>query len=341
MKTKSETCYLIKSFINMVNTQYDAKVKCIRSDNGPEYKLTDSFANKGIEHQTSCVECPQQNGRVERKHQHIQSVARALIHQSSVPKVFWTFAVLHAVYLINRLLSKKTDNMSPFHIINSKIADISNFKCFGFLCYASTLTNNRKKLDNRARMSIFIGYKKGMKGYIVFDLNNREIFISRNVRFYEDVFPFSNKQVEADSATPSIFKENPLNNNLRRNILDIEEVGDTTEEANPEVPVLRRSTRDKRPPRHVNDYLWEGTSNTAAAVKRQGNTKTKYPISNYISYDSLSNNYKHVCLAITSDEEPASFEEAIRQPCWKKLNVGTHQATTWKENCHMQLDFQG
>jgi hypothetical protein len=73
--------------------------------------------------------------------------------------------------------------MSPHHIINNKITEISNLKVFGFLSYASTMCHNRKKLDSRARKCMFIGYKHGVKGFILFDLNNREIFISRDVVF--------------------------------------------------------------------------------------------------------------------------------------------------------------
>ena len=57
----------------MVETQFNTKVKSIRSNNGPEFNLTSFFQSKGIFHQKSCVETPQQNGVVERKHQHIMN----------------------------------------------------------------------------------------------------------------------------------------------------------------------------------------------------------------------------------------------------------------------------
>jgi len=60
------------------------------------------YAMHGIIHQTSCPETPQQNGIMEKRHQYILNVSRALMIQSKLPKRFWTYSVLHIVYLIDR-----------------------------------------------------------------------------------------------------------------------------------------------------------------------------------------------------------------------------------------------
>ena len=49
-----------------------------------------------------------------------------------------------------------------------------------------------KKLDARARACIYLGHKAGIKGFILYDTHTREVFISRNVVFHENVFPFQN-----------------------------------------------------------------------------------------------------------------------------------------------------
>ena len=74
-----------------VETQFGAPIKSIRTDNGLEFQDTTAllfYANKGIIHQKSCVDSPQQNGIVERKHKHLLEVARALMIQANLPQHF-------------------------------------------------------------------------------------------------------------------------------------------------------------------------------------------------------------------------------------------------------------
>ena len=88
LKSKAEVQGRIQNFVNYVETQFDTKIKIVHSDNSMEFFLKDFYASKGIFHQRSCVETPQQNGRVERKHLHILNVARALMFQSHIPSNF-------------------------------------------------------------------------------------------------------------------------------------------------------------------------------------------------------------------------------------------------------------
>ena len=66
----------------------------LRSNNGSEFVLNSFYASKGIIHQLSCMETSQQNSVVERKHQHLLAVARALRFQANLPLKFWGDCVL-------------------------------------------------------------------------------------------------------------------------------------------------------------------------------------------------------------------------------------------------------
>lgn len=124
MKNKSETCNLVKPFITMAVTQFEAKIKRLGSDNGSEFRtreLEEFLAEKGIMHQYSFVETPQQNGIAERKHQHILGVTRALMFHSGLPKTFWNFAVAHAIFLINRIPSAFLKDTSPYEVIRHQL----------------------------------------------------------------------------------------------------------------------------------------------------------------------------------------------------------------------------
>lgn len=72
----------MQAFIKMVQNQFHITPKFVRFDNGLEFMLSTFYNSLGIIHQISCVETHQQNGRVERKHQHILNVGRAFLFQS-------------------------------------------------------------------------------------------------------------------------------------------------------------------------------------------------------------------------------------------------------------------
>lgn len=105
----------------MIERQFETSVKIFRSDNGTEFKcMLPYFDKSGIIFETSCVGTPQQNGRVERKHQHILNVARALMFQGNLPVRFWGECVLGAVYLINRTPSRLLKNKTPYELLFGK-----------------------------------------------------------------------------------------------------------------------------------------------------------------------------------------------------------------------------
>jgi len=71
----------------------------------------------------------------------------------------------------------------------------------------------------------FLDYKNGIKRYIVLDTNNREIFINRNVVFYEKIFPYKmahNYAFENFVQKDFDFLKEPLDHNIDNNNIETE-----------------------------------------------------------------------------------------------------------------------
>lgn len=65
---------------------------------------------------------------------------------------------------------------------------LKHLKSFGCLCFATKL-NSFDKFGSRAEKCVFIGYSNSKKGYKLFSLENKNVFFSRDVKFYENIFP--------------------------------------------------------------------------------------------------------------------------------------------------------
>ncbi|XP_010456691.1 PREDICTED: uncharacterized protein LOC104738171 [Camelina sativa] len=192
MTAKSEVPQLIRNFCVMSTRQFGKPVQSFRTDNGTEFMgLTSYFQEHSILHQTSCVDTPQQNGRVERKHRHILNVARACLFQSHMPVKFWGESVLTATHLINRTPSSMLKNKTPYELLFGRRPSYSMIRTFGCLCYAHLRSRDKDKFGPRSRKCVFVGYPYGKKGWRLFDLTTEKFFVSRDVRFEEEIFPFS------------------------------------------------------------------------------------------------------------------------------------------------------
>ena len=190
MKNKSETRNHLANFIIFIETQFNKKLTCIRSDNGPEFLMTSFHLSRGIIRHRPCVETPQQNGIVERKHQHILNVAHAISFQSHLPHNLWHLSIQQAIHIINRLPTPLLNNLTPYQMLHSTPPSLIHLRVFGCLSYSSTLHNHRTKFEPRVRKSIFLGYREGTKGYLLYDPMTHEFYVSKNVVFHGNVFPF-------------------------------------------------------------------------------------------------------------------------------------------------------
>jgi histone deacetylase 1/2 len=190
LKQKSETVHAFNQFKNLVEKQFNKKIKVIQCDGGGEYKPVQKLAiDSGIQFRMSCPYTSQQNGRAERKHRHVTELGLTLLAQAKMPMSYWWEAFSTDVYLINRLPSSINPNKSPYSLLFNKEPDYTTLKPFGCACYPCLKPYNQHKLQFHTTRCVFLGYSNTHKGYKCVNSHGR-VFVSRHVVFNENHFPF-------------------------------------------------------------------------------------------------------------------------------------------------------
>ncbi|KAL4304503.1 hypothetical protein GQ457_10G014750 [Hibiscus cannabinus] len=188
LKQKSEVFAKFKQWKAQVENQTGRKIKYLRSDNGTEY--TDSQFQRfcedhGIQRHFTTRKTPQQNGVAERMNRSLNERARCLRLNSGLPKCFWAEAVSMACYLINRSPRASLGDKVAEEVWSGNVLDFSNLQIFGCPTYVHVPGDERSKLDAKSKKCIFLGYKKGVKGYKFWDPVARKMVISRDAIFDE------------------------------------------------------------------------------------------------------------------------------------------------------------
>ena len=84
---------------------------------------------------------------MERIHQTIMTMGRAMLKESKLPAIFYSEAHLTAVYLYNRL-THGGDSKTPYEHIFGRKPNLSHLQPFGAVCYSFIPIEKRSKLDD-------------------------------------------------------------------------------------------------------------------------------------------------------------------------------------------------
>lgn len=352
IKARTDCVKVMTDFLAHVETQYKAKVEVIRSDNAPELgqgPMKSLYLSKGILHQTSCSNTPQQNGVVERKHRHLLESARSLFFQSKIPAKYWSETVLCATYLINRSPLQTIQNDTPYFRLTGDQPSIEHLKVFGCLCYASTSVVNRNKFDPRARPCVFMGYSVSQKGYKLLDISSDVLFVSRDVTFHESHFPYHTYSRTTDFPTaiyiPAMTStHSSFSDTLPTDVLPSEQHTnspiDFTAHSSPGSTI----NSDSSIIQDLSPHLSTSTSDpsTTISVPLRKSSRISKPPTYLSSYkcNTVSTN-SHWCnlVQVSSDyskcsiKEPSTYNEAATQPLWieamSKEIQALHANHTW------------
>src|SRR4051812_13400784 len=134
---------------------------------------------------TTCPDTPAQNGVAERKNRHLLEMTRALMFEMNVPKTLWGEAVMTAVYLISRILSRILGMKTPCEMLLGETKFVIPPKVFGSTCFVRDHNPTVGKMDPRAIKYVFVRYPFCQKGYKCWSPTEKRFFVSMDVTFRE------------------------------------------------------------------------------------------------------------------------------------------------------------
>jgi hypothetical protein len=169
----------------------------MQTDWGGEYAKHNSFNKASITHLVFCPHAHQQNGEAERKHGYLVEVGLSLLAQAQMPLKYWDEAFLTATFLINCTPSKVINFLTPLELLFKVKPNYSFLRIFGCSCWPHLRPYNSRKLEFRSKECVFLGYSNIHKGFKCLDLSTGHIYISRDVIFDENVFPFTKLKLNA------------------------------------------------------------------------------------------------------------------------------------------------
>jgi hypothetical protein len=96
-------------------------------------------------------------------------------------------AVNCAVYLLNRTTSRGTEGKSPYELWTGSKPSVSHLRTFGCVVFVKNTKPNMKKLEDRSKAMMFMGYEPGSTAYMCYDPVSKKVHISRDVILDEEV----------------------------------------------------------------------------------------------------------------------------------------------------------
>ena len=127
-----------------------------------------------------------------------------MIHDQSLPMTLWAEACMTAIYVQNRSPHRILKNIiTPEEAFTKVKPEIRHFKIFGCPVYLHVPKEKRSKLEPSGRKGTFVGYNESSKAYQIYNLGQRQIEVSRDVSFEEELAFHKSReaQMEIDSET--------------------------------------------------------------------------------------------------------------------------------------------
>ncbi|KAH9733925.1 retrovirus-related pol polyprotein from transposon TNT 1-94-like protein [Citrus sinensis] len=145
-----------------------------------------------------------ENDVAERMNRTLLEKVRCMLSNAGLDKKFWAETVSYASHLVNRLPSAVIGGKTPMEMWSGKHAqDYDSLRIFRCPAYYHVKDG---KLNSRARKAIFVGFKGGVKGFKLWDLEDKKFVCSRDVTFDEASMMKASSSQQVENKTKEVLQ---------------------------------------------------------------------------------------------------------------------------------------
>ncbi len=186
-RSKTPQADLMSKFL-AVHGSKTAAQRYIHTDQGGELWRSHQFQqmckDAGYILQPTASDASFQNGMAERPNRTYGDMMRSLLYGARLGPEYWSWALLHAVYLKNRLHHRATGT-TPYQAYTGRKPNLQHLRIFGSPIVSRLPGRRPAKLDHHIAEGIFLGYTATSRNVYYRDNNTRKVKIATHVTFDE------------------------------------------------------------------------------------------------------------------------------------------------------------
>jgi dUTP pyrophosphatase len=186
-RNKAPPIDTIKQFLAIHGTTQTTQ-KFIRTDEGGElwgsHKFQQAIKDAGFIMEATAPDASFQNGLAERLNRTYGDMMRSLLHTANLGPEYWSWALLHATYLKNRI-PHRTIGRSPYEAYTGKQPELTRLRVFGSPVIVRLPGRRQGKLDKHTTSGIFLGYTATSTNIYYRDNHTKRIKLATHVTFDE------------------------------------------------------------------------------------------------------------------------------------------------------------
>ena len=190
IKHKGDAFDVITKFFNLINTQFNTKIKALKLDNAKEFKSnkwTIFCNNHGTICEYTSPYSASQNGIAEILNKYVIERLITICQFNNIPLFLWPILIQSIIHIKNRTYNPVI-NKTPYEALANKKPYISYIKTLGSLTYTLIPKEKRPngKINIKANSGILIGFNLS-NNFIVYIPSENKIIDTKNLIIKENL----------------------------------------------------------------------------------------------------------------------------------------------------------